>query len=101
MEVKDLVSRLQDRIDKSATHLDRLRINDQSADTYLDDIFLAKEFDKLLFIEGFPVVQLEETEDTSQEYKVLDRSLKRLKQYLDSLKEHIVSIVEQESEEFL
>ncbi len=69
----------------------------------LDSIFLSagNEFKTQDLIVNGIVLKQEESDSLERETNTLNSTVKRLKQYVDSIKDQIVAIVDQESEEFL
>eukprot|EP00347_Sterkiella_histriomuscorum_P008964 403343057 len=115
-DIKQLVSQLESHIYQIELALKRqLKVSTESADAELDDLFLQKTFDIKTLVTNIPILRTFSCKDTiSQksttqgnqdqeqiENQLLDQASKRLKLYLEALNEHIIKIVESESDEFL
>lgn len=79
-----------------------MKVTSESSEAELDDLFLSNDYSKNTLINGISIIK--QKQDQSQiilENKCFDEATKRLKLYVESLNEHIIQIIESESEEFL
>ena len=101
------MSQLESHLNSSEVNLKSIvKITTDSSETELDDLFLSNDFSKLNLLSGISILR-PKTEIKGQqsqqtlENKCFEEATKRLKFYMEALNEHIIRIIESESEEFL
>ena len=104
--VKQLLSNLDNNLRSSELDFVKtLKITNESTNSDLDQLFLEKGFSKMNLLtsatQTLSVTNYDDNEEQNALLTRLEQAQVRLRDYLDTLREQIVAIVEVESEGFL
>ncbi|CDW83466.1 ldlcp-related protein [Stylonychia lemnae] len=106
-EIKQLVSQLESHLNHVELSIKKqIKVHSKSTDAELDDLFLSEDFNKHLLINNIQILKqfnakLSSNDLENIENQCFDQATNRLKTYLELLNEHIIKIIESESDEFL